>query len=232
MPKTAILIFSRYAVEESKAKGYAAYIGKKGGSALAAHLIDYTIRESKETGLPVFTYFSNIQVGNSFGERLANSVEDVYAKGFSNVIVLGTDSPSINCAVIASVASELLSNEIVLGPAKDGGVYVIGINQKAYDRNSFISLPWLTSSVFTSLVQYASTAKSSLFVETIGEDFDEVSSMLEWKSANSYNPISLVFDAIIAVYKSYKYNVSFSSYYLYNTPGTINFRGPPSYTSL
>ncbi len=141
---TAILLFSRTAAEEAAVKTFDARLGRKGNRRLARHLIRQSRQTARRTGLPVFTSFSTQQTGHSFGERLANAVESVWAKGYSQLIVIGNDCPSLTPQLLRRTAAQLQHMPLVLGPAYDGGVYLIGLQQAAYQREDFLALAWET----------------------------------------------------------------------------------------
>jgi glycosyltransferase A (GT-A) superfamily protein (DUF2064 family) len=69
------------------------------------------------------------QEGENFNERFTNSVREAL-KRCNNVVVIGSDSPQIQPAVIER-ARNFLNNVggMVLGPSKEGGVYLVGVNR-------------------------------------------------------------------------------------------------------
>lgn len=70
------------------------------------------------------------QRGNSFGDRLANAVDDAFALGHGQVIVAGIDAPPPDL----DRAFRLLDlHPLVAAPAKDGGVNLIGLSAPAHD---------------------------------------------------------------------------------------------------
>lgn len=227
MNKTAILIFSRFAQEEARAKKYDTYLGNKGGVAVAKHLINYTVSEAGRTKLPIITLCSDVQKGTTFGEKLANGIEAAFDKGFENVIVVGTDSPSVSCSLLNSVAEELQNEKIVLGPAKDGGVYIIGIKNSAYNRDAFVDLPWRTASLYSSFMQYANDVGTCIKVDALGEDFDDIGSLLHRKIKNADNFLSTLLDIIIS--SLHKIKSRFSQHFILNECRlrNISFRAPP-----
>lgn len=136
------MLFTRTAREEARAKSFGFGSSQDGNRAIARSLIRHSMGVAQQTGLTVLTSYSHQQVGNSFGERLANAMEDVFAQGFDRVIVIGNDCPSLTSALLRQANGKLASEDIVLGPAHDGGVYLIGMNRSAWNRNAFLSLPW------------------------------------------------------------------------------------------
>ncbi len=150
--RTAILLFSRSPQEEAATKKFTFRRSQE----VVRLLLRHSLRQARKTHLPLFTCYSPQQRGNSFGERLANALEDVFTKGYDNVLVIGNDSPGLSRALLLKANKALLDGQLVLGPALDGGVYLIGINSATYDRQQFLNLHWETPNLQASWQHYIS----------------------------------------------------------------------------
>jgi uncharacterized protein len=71
------------------------------------------------------------QRGRSFAERLTNAFGDTRSLGYGEVVAVGADSPGLSERHLAAAFHALRSREVVLGPAPDGGVYLIGCRGEA-----------------------------------------------------------------------------------------------------
>lgn len=93
------------------------------------------------------------QRGSDLTERLIFAVEDLFALGFSSVCLLGSDTPNVPAAIYAEAVTMLAlpGDRVVLGPADDGGYYLIGL-KKAH-RSLFQEINWSTGSVFSETVR-------------------------------------------------------------------------------
>jgi hypothetical protein len=224
--QTAILVFSRSAHEEAKAKNFTKHFGKKSGFALANQLINYTLSEAKKSQLPVFSDFLNYQQGNNFGERLANAIEEVFSFGFAKVIVIGGDSPSINSPLLKQINQTLIDHDLVIGPAADGGVYFIGVSKNGYSRNNFIHIPWLTPHVFDAFKNYASILKLSFATGSLGEDVDDIASFQHWLKNAFFHKLYAVLKIILPLAGKIKRPVLKLVFHQpYSSASTL--RGPP-----
>ena len=67
-------------------------------------------------------------------------------RDYSQVIALGTDSPDLPVEYIVRAIEALQENDVVIGPALDGGYYLIGLRKPYFDL--FQDIPWSTSKVF------------------------------------------------------------------------------------
>ena len=83
------------------------------GGELRARLADFTV-------VP--------QRGADFAERLVSAHHDAFAAKGLPVVQIGMDTPQVSAALLERVAATLLESEAVLGPARDGGWWVLGIH--------------------------------------------------------------------------------------------------------
>ena len=86
------------------------------------------------------------QVGPSLGDRLQLATKSAFAAGANRVVVIGTDCPSLTSSDLRTAFVQLGTHDIVLGPAQDGGYYLIGL--KAECASLFTDIDWSTSLVF------------------------------------------------------------------------------------
>jgi len=69
------------------------------------------------------------QRGTSLGERLDHLLTNALANGSRRAVVMDSDSPTLPAAYIAQAFEQLSDADVVLGPTRDGGYYLIGLNQ-------------------------------------------------------------------------------------------------------
>lgn len=137
--KTAILLFSRTVADEAAVKTFA--LSQK-NQLVAKQLLQHSIATAQKTQLPLFKAYNTPQKGDSFGERLANEIEIVFQKGYESLIIIGNDCPQLTTQHLLQVNQSLQKQQVILGPAKDGGVYLIGLQKAAYQREQFINFAW------------------------------------------------------------------------------------------
>ena len=101
-----------------------------------------------------FIFNENNQVGNSFGEKLTNSIQEIYSKGFQKVIVIGNDCPALNSTILQSAITSLQTNSVVVGPNYNGGLYLIGINKENFTKEDFQQLNWQTNTLHSNFKNY------------------------------------------------------------------------------
>lgn len=96
-----------------------------------------------------------LQRGEDFGERLFHASEDLLAMGFTSLCLIDSDSPTLPTARLneAIAALQMPGDRVVLGPADDGGYYLIGMS-RAHSR-LFEGIDWSTSKVLTQTIDRA-----------------------------------------------------------------------------
>ena len=149
----AILLFSRTAGEEALHKPFSAR-GKAVNRRIAGHFISHAEATARRSGLPVVHVSSAQQQGNSFGERLANGFRLVFAQGYTRVLAIGNDCPYLTPGLLRQAAAQMQSQPVVLGPARDGGAYLIGLSAGSLNDNDFRTLAWQTPACYDSLLTY------------------------------------------------------------------------------
>jgi rSAM/selenodomain-associated transferase 1 len=88
----------------------------------------------------------HFQKGLDLGQRLAGALELKFSQGFRKVVIIGTDCPLIGPREFDLALEALNDHDVVLGPAEDGGYYLIGFSApKTY---LFHGIQWGTVKVF------------------------------------------------------------------------------------
>jgi hypothetical protein len=88
----------------------------------------------------------NNQQGDDLGERMAFSMS-VSLQTYEKVVVIGTDCPDINEDYINQAFAALNSNDVVIGPAMDGGYVLLGL--KKFSIEIFNNISWSTDKVLS-----------------------------------------------------------------------------------
>ena len=85
------------------------------------------------------------QVQGDLGRRMAVAARDAFGRGAQRVIVIGSDAPQVDARIIRRADRALRSAPVVLGPALDGGYYLVGLRQVM--PLMFENIDWGTSRV-------------------------------------------------------------------------------------
>lgn len=85
------------------------------------------------------------QQSGSLGKRMASAFRRAFASGASKAAIIGADCPGITSDIIHQAFAALQDHQLVLGPAWDGGYYLIGLNSPC--PSLFANIDWGTSAV-------------------------------------------------------------------------------------
>ncbi len=86
------------------------------------------------------------QEGKSLGERLTHAFGIAFGRGAQQTVVIGSDAPSLSADLIEQAFKSLNGADLVLGPAADGGYYLIGLSRPSLQL--FEEMSWSTDQVF------------------------------------------------------------------------------------
>jgi len=111
-----------------------------------------------------------VQHGNDLGARMLNSFSDQFKIGYSRLIIIGTDCPGLNSELLLNAFNALESHDIVIGPAADGGYYLLGMS-KLYPE-LFEGVEWSTSKVYGQTVDIISKLGLSFSLMPVLRDLD------------------------------------------------------------
>jgi rSAM/selenodomain-associated transferase 1 len=115
------------------------------------------------------------QVGEDLGRRMHRIFLDLFAKGYEQVIIVGTDVPTLPLSVYQEAFVMLGRSDMVLGPALDGGYYLIGLKQPA--EQLFTGVPWSTDQVLAVTQQNAKALGLSVGLTTLWRDVDTITDL-------------------------------------------------------
>ncbi|KAK9848935.1 hypothetical protein WJX84_003401 [Apatococcus fuscideae] len=87
------------------------------------------------------------------GERMRNAMQHVIDTGATEVVLVGSDIPDLDAGILTEAFAALSSDEIVFGPAQDGGFYLVGARR--LHRHLFQGITWSTSDVLVNTVKQA-----------------------------------------------------------------------------
>jgi len=117
------------------------------------------------------------QQGGSLGERLQNGFATMFEKGYRQVISLASDSPDLPIEILQTAVTNLQSNNVVIGPALDGGYYLIGFSNDNYVHDPFVGISWGTETVFQETVARIESVTHQLHILPEWLDIDTKSDL-------------------------------------------------------
>lgn len=111
------------------------------------------------------------QRGEGLTERLANTFQFAFGCGTQKVLAMGSDTLGVRLDIIKEAYHALEKHDVVLGPAEDGGYYLIGLS--CFYSFLFENIPWSTSKVLEETIVRARRAGLSCYLLPLLRDLDE-----------------------------------------------------------
>lgn len=118
----------------------------------ADRLLYYSDTLQREDAWPEDQFQKHLQKGLTLGERMCNAFADAFPR-YQRVVIIGSDCPGLRSALIHQAFNMLNEVPIVLGPARDGGYYLLGLQQ--HTPVLFEEIAWSTPQVFAQTMEKA-----------------------------------------------------------------------------
>ena len=194
MKKEVVLVFQKNAVLGKVKTRLASGMGELRALEIYRHLIQLTYSVLEDVPVPVWTYFSDyipesthssvekslVQEGQDLGERMANAFARSFELGMEKVVLIGTDCPTLQSNHLNEAFEALTHSDLVVGPATDGGYYLIGMKRKA--DYLFEGISWSTSEVLSQTLAVA-TAHGLHF--TLLDELSDIDTQEDWERYRS-----------------------------------------------
>ena len=166
MNKNLILIFTRNPELGKVKTRLAATIGNKNALEIYEILLNHTNDIVKKIQVARKVYYSeeinrndiwdnnlyqkHEQFGQDLGARMKNAFANAFEDGYENVVIIGTDLYDLEVADLNMAFEKLEKYDIVIGPAEDGGYYLLGL--KFIPKGIFLNKFWGSNSVLRDTV--------------------------------------------------------------------------------
>jgi len=117
------------------------------------------------------------QGAGDLGARLERAFAASVAAGYERALVIGTDCPYVTAHDLREAATSLATHEVVIGPALDGGYWLIGM--RGLHPELFRTIPWSTAEVTQATLQRAQS--SNVAVHRLRE-LEDIDTLPDWEA--------------------------------------------------
>ena len=124
------------------------------------------------------TYEYVSQTGKDLGERMENAFRETFSDGYTHLILIGTDFPDLPEAFIGEAFGHLENDRVVIGPASDGGYYLVGFPKNRFLPRIFKDMPWGTDQVYSKTIRLLKRACRSVHLLPEWRDIDDYDDLL------------------------------------------------------
>jgi uncharacterized protein len=126
------------------------------------------------------TWTTAPQGSGDLGQRLVAAFEHGFKSGAERVVIIGSDSPDITRDDIEAAWSALGDHDVVLGPAEDGGYWLIGLRSE--QPTLFENIAWSSDRVFEETRARATTADLSIHILRTLPDIDTIEDLRRYQA--------------------------------------------------
>ena len=116
------------------------------------------------------------------GGRMASAFQLSFAAGMTAVVLIGSDCPDLNASLMAKSFQLLRQHDLILGPALDGGYYLIGLRRLIPEL--FTGIPWSTAEVLQQTLSIAQRLGLTVAKLPLLSDVDRPEDLSVWQQAN------------------------------------------------
>jgi rSAM/selenodomain-associated transferase 1 len=194
MKKEVVLVFQKNAILGKVKTRLASGMGEARALEIYRHLVQSTYSVLEDVAVPVWTYFSDfipetvntptaksfVQEGQDLGERMAHAFARSFESGMEKVVLIGTDCPTLQSHHLHEAFEALTHSDLVLGPATDGGYYLIGMKRRA--DYLFEGITWSTSQVLSETLNVAS---QNGLTTTLLQELNDIDTQEDWERYTS-----------------------------------------------
>ena len=195
--KKAIIIFVRNPEMGKVKTRLAATVGAAAALHVYKKLLQHTLQQTKLADADKFVFYANNITANdiwqeaayiklqqqqgNLGAKMEAAFNVIFSKGYSRVLIIGSDCPHLNPQHVTEAFRQLQQNDVAIGPATDGGYYLLGM--KRLYAPLFENIEWSPSNVYKStLEKIGSLGLHSQSLEALTDVDEEKDVPEEWKA--------------------------------------------------
>lgn len=115
------------------------------------------------------------QSGGDLGERMSKAFAGGFQRGYRRILAIGSDCPELDAACLRRAGALLERTDVVLGPATDGGYYLIGLRRPA--PRLFEEIAWGASTVLATTLSRMRECELSGSLLEEKEDIDDLAAL-------------------------------------------------------
>jgi len=193
-----LIIFTRYPEAGKTKTRLISTLGDIGAANLQRQMIEYTISQAQKLprSISIEVRFAggNLQLMEEWlgaslsyqfqgegdlGDRMVRSLSDAFEQNATQAVIIGTDCPDADVYILEQAFAKLQNFDLVLGPAVDGGYYLIGLRRLIPEL--FINIDWGTTQVLQATLDVANKLNIVYTCLPVLSDIDRPEDLLVWE---------------------------------------------------
>jgi len=157
--RQALLIFARNPVQGQVKTRLARQVGEAEALRIYRYLLHRTRQVAQSIPADRFLFYDQfisekdewpesffqkkLQTDGDLGQRMRAAFATIFEHDYAKAVIIGSDCPELSAQVIFEAFDHLMEKDMVIGPSKDGGYYLLGM--KRLHNFLFENMPWSTS---------------------------------------------------------------------------------------
>jgi len=199
-----LIVFGRYPVPGETKTRLIPLLGPAGAADIQKILMEKIVGEARRTaaskGCDLEVCFSSgsadkletwlgpgvlfsPQVSGDLGQRMFAAFSRAFADGCCSALLMGTDVPDLTAAYLASALTALERNDLVIGPSRDGGYFLMGLKRPV---NLFEHIDWSTDRVLAQTLEQAKHLDLDVHLLDPLSDIDTPDDMQKWRPGQGF----------------------------------------------
>lgn len=186
MHTQAIIIFLKYPELGRSKTRLAATVGNEKALEVYKELLSHTNLITKELKCDKYLFYDKVtankmpwgddiyhtayQIESDLGGRMQNAFNQLFDKGYERIVIIGSDCYDLTQEIIEEAFEKLKNKDVVIGPAKDGGYYLLGLTKLI--PQLFNDVAWSTEEVFSATTKALNSLDISYDTTPVLSDID------------------------------------------------------------
>lgn len=186
--KSALIIFLKYPELGRSKTRLAKDVGNENALKVYIELLEHTYLISNQLKTDKYLFYDKVtankmpwgddiyhtayQIESDLGGRMHNAFEELFAKGYERLVIIGSDCYELTQNIIKQAFELLNTSDAVIGPAKDGGYYLLGLRKMI--PQLFSDVAWSTDEVFSATVKTLENLQLTYTTTPILSDIDTI----------------------------------------------------------
>ncbi len=185
--KNALILFIKNPIRGKVKTRIAATMGDEAALMIYKKLLQHTQKVALSVSVTRFLYYGDFILLNDgwdngfqkrlqtqqadLGERMSHAFAQVFAKKYEKVIIIGSDCALLTPDIVQNAFDQLDAHDFVIGPATDGGYYLLGM--RAAHSDIFKNMIYSTDSVLQKTIENINLLQKTTFLLPTLSDTDD-----------------------------------------------------------
>ncbi len=165
--ESLILIFVKHPIPGQVKTRLAKSIGNERAAEVYRKLLSFTKEQVEQLSADKVVFYGNVlpekdlwaearylrklQQGQTLGDRMKAAFRWGFQQEYKKIVIIGSDCSQLTPSILAEAFQILDQHEVAIGPAKDGGYYLLGMKQEI--PQLFAKKAWSTDSVLSTTIK-------------------------------------------------------------------------------